>query len=160
MLVSLPMWSKSYWKWKCFVPKMNRFISEKATNYLFLKRNISEWNTEIISKGSLSATNNISLAQRFNIPDVLVDSLSYNSQQCNSPLFIGELGVQNSHFGNGSEIPTSILLVIGPKDSGLKFYRIFIFRQKRCRITISCQIVQKMTRSSYRHKTCSGTVKV
>ena len=35
MFVLLPMWNKSYCKWRTFVPKTDQFISERATSCLF-----------------------------------------------------------------------------------------------------------------------------
>ena len=59
-----------------------------------------------ISDDSRSASNNSNQAQDFNIPDIFVNSPSHNTQsskqdlssQCDSPLFIVDLGVQNLQF--------------------------------------------------------------
>ena len=59
-----------------------------------------------ISDDSRSTSNNSSQAQEFNIPDVVANSPSRNarcskqslSSERNTPLFIVELGVQNSQF--------------------------------------------------------------
>ena len=91
-----------------------------------------------VTEDSCKSSSNSSQALEFNIPDKIANSPSQTTQnskegflsQCDSPLFIVELGVQNQNFANGSGTFSGNSVPIVPSDSGLKISRLFIFRQK------------------------------